>query len=458
MSYSPFYRHWIGRGITSPGVFQESRPSSSRAAVRSSTAQNRQGNLSPTQDHLSNLDSASLFDVGFQDKDRDASGYFSDILWGWLSFIDPPLSTENKPIVILAEGISQVALDRTPLVPCSPSPSDFITMRKPSPPSSSFLVHSCHSSLSPMDEALMLPSRTSDTRIDEADISHWILNDRYSSSSSAGSPPLSTSSPQRPLRPAALDDDDLQSVFGQWIELEESERRCRSEGEGEASNRASGSYGSFPRSTTAPLTLHVCSSDDEISDAFSSSMMRQREPKQDDIADIEDQEGVCVFHSDMQDMDFFDVWTPPPLHSPSSTSTMDHSFNLNLFSPIGKTELQDGSTVWDSSRSLPSQASDSPGFSSSSPFAGWSSVSPIDTKISALNLELSSPFDTIALHQPQPIRPIPPIPIPSSWTEESTEVDVTCSWPKDAINTRCTRSPFGNLSPRNSPISRVLSL
>lgn len=461
--------------MTSPsGVIQESPTAPSKASLRSLSVQNSQGNLFPIQDHLSHLDSSSLEDDDLQDKDRDASDCLSGPLWGWLSSTEPPLPSDNEPVIILSEGVSQIALDRTPIAPSSPSPTDFFstTMQRLSRPSSSSSsprvnLYPSPSILSPMDEALLLPSRVSDA-IDNADISLWILNNHFSSVLSERSPPPPIKSPRRPPRPADLDNEELQNFFGQWIESEENERRCRSEGEGEASGGLSattnGIYGCFPRSTTAPSALCECfpeETQDELTDAFSVAMSRRCVIGPDDISegehDVQYREGVSAFHTDTHDMDFFDVWTPPPLQSPSSSSTFDRSFHLNLLSPSSREELDD-CAIWESSESHPSQSSDSPGFNSSSPFVGWSSVSPIGTKSTVLNIELSSPFDAIALHQPQPIRPIPPIPIPLSWTESSEPVDISYTWAKDAISTWFTRGRIAKLSPPNSPITRILSV
>lgn len=468
MSYSPFYGLWIGwRGMTlPPGVFQELPTASSKVYLRSSAIQNSQGNLFPIQDHLSHLSSSSLEDNDLQDKDRDASDCLSDILWGWLSSFEPPLTSDSEPVIILSEGVSQISLDRTPLAPCSPSPTEYFptTMQSLSRPSSSIR----QSTLSPMDEALLLPSRACDT-IDNADICLWILNNHFSSVLSGMSPPPTAKSPRRPPRPADLDNEDLQSFFGQWIESEENERRSRSEGEREilsgVSAATQGMYSCFPRSMTAPSALNECFPDetiqDELADTFSVAMSRRCVIGPDGISegehDVQDREGLSAFQTDMHDMDFFDVWTPPQLQSPSSSSTLDRTFHLSLLSPSGK-EGTDDCAIWESSQSQLSETSNSPGFRSSSPFDGWSSVSPIGTKSSVLNIELSSPFDAIALHQPQPIRPIPPIPIPMSWSEFSEPVDVTYTWAKDAISARITRGRIAKLSPPNSPITRILSV
>lgn len=436
--------------MTSPsGVFQELPTASSKVYLRSSAIQNSQGNLFPIQDHLSHLSSSSLEDNDLQDEDRDASDCLSDILWGWLSSFEPPLTSDSEPVVILSEGVSQISLDRTPLAPCSPSPTEFFpaTMQSLSRPSSS--IHPL--TLSPMDEALLLPSRVCDT-IDNADISLWILNNHFSSVLSGMSPPPTENPPRRPPRPADLDNEDLQSFFGQWIESEENERRSRSEGEREilsgVSAATQGMYSCFPRSMTAPSALNECFPEETIQDKLGDTFS---------VAMSQDREGLSAFQTDMRDMDFFDVWTPPPLRSPSSSSTLDRSFHLSLLSP-SSIEGTDDCAIWESSQSQLSETSNSPGFRSSSPFDGWSSVSPIGTKSSVLNIELSSPFDAIALHQPQPIRPIPPIPIPMSWSEFSEPVDITYTWAKDAISARSTRGRIAKLSPSNSPITRILSV
>jgi hypothetical protein len=123
-----------------------------------------------------------------------------------------------------------------------------------------------------------------------------------------------------------------------------------------------------------------------------------------------------------EDFDFLDAWSPPALRSSSSASSQD-PFHLEIFSPTS--EQGDGAAIWGdegarcaavAARERDQQyshsdrsSSESPEFFSSSPFMGWSASSmEAATKPETSHMGSEWLF-SIPLHQPQPIRAIPPI-------------------------------------------------
>lgn len=116
----------------------------------------------------------------------------------------------------------------------------------------------------------------------------------------------------------------------------------------------------------------------------------------------------------LDELDLTSQWSPPALRSASSTSSLD-PFSMDLFSPT--TEFPDAASVWDDSYRSIDESSISPDDYSSSPFIGWSSASDKGDPKAVLPMltmgytTATQPLTTIPLHQPQPIRPIPPIPV-----------------------------------------------
>jgi hypothetical protein len=116
-----------------------------------------------------------------------------------------------------------------------------------------------------------------------------------------------------------------------------------------------------------------------------------------------------------EDFDFMESWSPPALRSSSSASSQD-PFHLEIFSPAS--DQTDGAAIWTEERQQMREAcaSESPEFFSSSSFLGWSSSSvETGTKTESSRVEImghdlkTDRLFAIPLHQPQPIRAIPPI-------------------------------------------------
>lgn len=456
-----------------PGLFQESVhvTAYSRASVRSSAARNSQGNLSPVEVHLSNPDSSSLVDANPVNKDHGASDCLTDV------HLAPGTVAKlgrQETLFVFSEGFPQLPHQQAPMVPCSsPFPDLFATMESCSIPLSSpppvLSRSSFNQTISPMYEALSLPSQSSSSRV--ADISEWILARPYSRAPviSRRSSSPQTKSPRRPERPPALDDIVLHDILMQWIEVEGNKGRCKSEGEEGCSAKfpvaRNERYGSIPLRSTSPTVIRENEPgnllQNEASEIIASAPILRCTVVTDAISTETDPfagEERSTLPVEPRDMDFFDIWTTSPLRTPSPSSSLDHSFHLDLFSPASKDRLSSSLSAWNSIHVSPVETSNSPGFYSSSPFVGWSSVSPLNTKLP--NLHSSIPrvsFDTIALHQPQPVRPIPPIPLPSLFHGSSPEPDDTSyHWTKDAINARFARGPLVELSPPDSPAGKQI--
>lgn len=141
--------------------------------------------------------------------------------------------------------------------------------------------------------------------------------------------------------------------------------------------------------------------------------LAEHETDEEDEAVQPDMISTRFYPAALDDLDIANQWSPPALRSASSASSLD-PFCMELFSPTA--EFPDAASVWDESYRSVDESSISAGDYSSSPFVGWSS-SDNESKVPVLPL-LTMGFvapqpmpRAIPLHQPQPIRPIPPIPV-----------------------------------------------
>lgn len=137
-----------------------------------------------------------------------------------------------------------------------------------------------------------------------------------------------------------------------------------------------------------------------------------------------------------QEIDFMDPWSPPPLCSSSSSSSREQSFRLELF--YESLDRSSGSLdTWNSGHASPVDSAVSPGCYSSSSFVEWATASIGNPKptITLVEDTCLSSFASVTLHQPQPIRPIPPIPIDALSSSPGPD-ETRMVWTKDALKTR----------------------
>lgn len=281
--------------------------------------------------------------------------------------------------------------------------------------------------LSPMP----FPSSLSDYALGEDDIYDTRPDDEYffenpgrrlcrSTGRSTGAP----ADPTTPPRPAPLSDPVLRALLEHWPEVD----RC--ENDGGSSDRVLRDTNELPNyhphssTSPSPRTFAAGYRPFGISGVVDHSLCALIS-RQCSIAGAEGEQDRQMSPSrpDLSEkLDILDPWITPPLYT-SSSSSAEESFNLDLFSPIP--ERSESVRVWDESRSSQAESSPSAGYYSSSPFIGWTSSSAKGFEL-ALQPKGDAPttYQPLTLHQPQPIRPIPPIPIPLLDNAQDSDDDI----------------------------------
>ncbi|KAH8119798.1 hypothetical protein DFH11DRAFT_7814 [Phellopilus nigrolimitatus] len=371
-------------------------------------------------------------------KRQEAHVYESQsTIWDWVAGVErrrqpSPLPYSSAP---LPESLPvpydvdlEVVIASTSVTAHASSPT---TMPMPSSPSSIPLQ-------GPRLGALALHSSSQSDRSVNGQVRDWqrLSNDAslhsqsHLTSSSRSSAPSSHLS-ALPMESTFLDESVRRSLLGQWADTK-GWREGELEGEGPVLGSSRAYENTYPRSagSSSPLSetdfqpaeLLSILDHQEISPrvlqnftiALTDASLKEDDADQGrDQGDDADSGTMSVSLSGpdyLRELEFMDQWSgsPPALRSSSSTSSLDpFHLELELFSPASETGNPDAASVWDDMQCSPEDSS-----LSSSPFVGWSS-SDSDAKPALLSMGHvpSVPFAAIPLHQPQPVRPIPPIPI-----------------------------------------------